>query len=175
MKDSGALIGADWLAGPVLELAPLLLGHFLVREQNGHIDRYLITEVEAYDGEEDRACHASRGKTPRTEVMFGPSGRWYIYLCYGVHWMLNVVTGPEDYPAAILFRGLKEVSGPGRLTKALSIDGSLNRLPVGPDCGLWLEFNAARGEEAKVKRSPRIGVAYAGPDWSQRPYRFELV
>lgn len=169
------LIGSDWLAGPVLQLAPEILGNYLVREMDGRVERRVICEVEAYDGMEDLACHASRGKTPRTEVMFGPAGRWYVYLCYGVHWMLNVVTGPVDYPAAILIRGLREVSGPGRLTKALKVDGSLNRLEVSPKSGLWLEFNPEKDLKQQVRRSPRIGVNYAGPDWSQRPYRFELV
>jgi len=166
------LIDANWLNGPVLELAPQLLGQYLVRKVDGEATRYLISEVEAYDGEQDKACHASKGRTPRTAVMYGPAGHWYVYLCYGVHWLLNIVTGPEDYPAAILIRGLGSVAGPGRLTKALRVDGALNKQPVCPESGLWLEFNERRSDAMPWKSGPRIGVNYAGPDWASRPYRF---
>ena len=90
---------------PTLTVAEELLGKNLCREVNGEIRRMRICEAEAYDGPDDKACHAHRGKTPRNEVMFGAAGRWYVYLCYGIHWMLNAVTGPADYPAAVLIRG----------------------------------------------------------------------
>jgi DNA-3-methyladenine glycosylase len=100
-----------------------LLGKFLVREVTEE-SALMVTEVEAYDGPADLASHAARGRTPRNTVMFGEPGVWYIYLCYGVYWLANIVTGPPDYPAAILIRGVEGVSGPGRLTRHLGIGPS---------------------------------------------------
>mgnify|MGYP001481025296 FL=1 len=103
--DQGSLLGPEFLNRPVLTVAEELLGNHICSEIEGVVERHIITEVEAYDGHEDKACHAHKGKTPRNAIMFGPAGHWYIYLCYGMHWLLNIVTGPENYPAAILFRG----------------------------------------------------------------------
>ncbi|MDQ8181726.1 DNA-3-methyladenine glycosylase [Pelagicoccus sp. SDUM812005] len=136
--------------------------------------RYRITETEAYDGPQDLACHASKGRTARTAVMFGPAGRWYVYLIYGMHEMLNLVTGPENYPAAILIRGVEGIDGPGRLTKRLGIDRRFNALAATPANALYLE-DAACVPDEQVVATPRIGVDYAGPDWSQRPYRFVAI
>ena len=156
---------------PTLDVARDLIGCRLCREMDGQVIRLPITETEAYDGPEDRACHAFKGRTQRTEVLFGPAGIWYVYLCYGIHWMLNVVAGPDDYPAAVLIRGAGEFDGPGKLTKALRITGAQNQMPVSPDSALWIEVGAAIPDE-HIQRTPRIGVNYAGPDWSQRRYRF---
>lgn len=166
----GPVSGAS-LEAPTLLVAERLLGCQLCRRIGGTVLKWPITETEAYDGAEDKASHARSGRTKRTEVMFGPAGIWYIYLCYGVHWLLNIVTGPEDYPGAVLLRGAGEVNGPGRLTKAMAIDGTLNRTPAGPETGLWIEAGAPLASREMV-RTPRIGVAYAGPDWGNRPYRF---
>jgi len=133
--------------------------------------RWRLTEVEAYDGFEDRASHAHRGPTPRNAVMFGPPGFWYVYLCYGVHWLLNVVTSRAEYPAAILLRGAGEVSGPGRLTRALEVDRALDRQPATPESGLWLEFASGPVPDAEVVRTPRVGVDYAGSPWAEAPLR----
>ncbi|MBK1878910.1 DNA-3-methyladenine glycosylase [Pelagicoccus mobilis] len=133
----------------------------------------VITETEAYDGPHDLACHASKGRTKRTEVMFGPAGCWYVYLIYGMHEMLNLVTGPPDYPAAVLIRGLEGVNGPGRLTKRLGIDRRFNASPANEKTGLYLR-GASPIPDSQVDITPRIGVDYAGPDWAQRPYRFVL-
>lgn len=151
-----------------VRLARGLLGKCLVSGGSS----WLVTEVEAYDGPDDLACHASKGRTARTEVMFGPAGNWYVYLVYGMHEMLNLVTGPEGYPAAILIRGLAGVRGPGRLTKKLGIDRRFNGRPAMPSTGLHLEDWGWSFSDGQVMATPRIGVAYAGPDWSQRPYRF---
>ena len=161
---------------PTLEVAEDLLGKVLVRRHNDILSRHLITEVEAYDGPEDKACHASGGKTKRNAILFEKAGYWYVYLCYGMHWMLNIVTGEKGYPAAILFRGLTDVQGPGRLTKHLQIDRKFNGRRCLPSDGLWIESNPSFSiEHYTVKRSPRIGVAYAGPIWANKPYRFFLT
>ncbi|MEX0332344.1 MAG: DNA-3-methyladenine glycosylase [Puniceicoccaceae bacterium] len=156
---------------PTLEVAAELLSCCLCRNINGTVHRWQITETEAYDGPEDKACHAHKGRTRRTEVMFGPAGNWYVYLCYGVHWMLNVVTGPVDFPAAVLIRGAGDLHGPGRLTKALQITGELNGQSALEAGELWIERGVTVTADP-ITTTPRIGVAYAGPDWSQRPYRF---
>lgn len=158
-----------------LEAAELVLGKILCRRlSDDTIVRHLITEVEAYDGPDDKACHAHKGLTPKTEVMFGPAGYWYVYLCYGIHWMLNIVTGPLNYPAAVLIRSTQSISGPGRLTKALSIDKSFNTLPASLSSGLWIADNPHFSSK-KVERTPRIGIDYAGPIWANKPYRFVLT
>lgn len=148
-----------------------LIGQTLCREIDGAVRRMPITEVEAYDGPADLACHARVGRTGRTEIMFGPAGRWYIYLCYGIHWLANVVTGPEGFPAAVLLRAAGEFTGPGRLTKGLTVNGALNRELVAPATGFWIEA-AERVPDPEVVIGPRIGVDYAGPVWAAAPYRF---
>ncbi len=132
----------------------------------------MITEVEAYDGENDLACHAAHGRTRRTEVIYGAGGRWYVYLCYGMHEMLNLVVGPEDWPAAVLIRGVEGIAGPGRLTKALQIDRQFNAKFAAVGTGLHIEDHGVRVPRRLVQATPRIGVAYAGPVWSQIPWRF---
>jgi len=159
---------------PVLKVAPDLLGTYLVRKHGRKTERFLITEVEAYDGGGDMACHASKGMTPRTAIMFGQPGFFYVYFIYGMYWMLNLVVDKDGHPAAVLIRGTREVSGPGRLTRQLNITGSFNKKEIHPKTGLWLE-KGEKLEDYKMERTPRIGVAYAGPIWSKKPYRFILV
>ncbi len=158
---------------PVQQVAQELLGKSLVREIDGAEHRVTIIETEAYDGEEDQACHARFGRTKRTAVMYGPAGHWYVYLCYGMHWMLNVVTGPEDTPAAVLIRGAGAWDGPGKLTRGLGIDGALNGLPADRFSGLWIEDRGIVVPSAGIIRTPRIGVAYAG-EWAEKPWRYVL-
>ena len=122
----------------------------------------MIIEVEAYDGERDLACHARVGPTGRTAVMYGPGGFWYVYLCYGVHEMLNLVVGPPGWPAAVLIRGIEGCSGPGRLTRLLGIDRRLNREPASRTSGLWIEDRGVRVPSRLIEAGPRRGVR-AGP------------
>lgn len=158
---------------PTLDVTRDLLGKYLVRRfEDGRETALPIHEVEAYDGFDDRASHASRGVTPRTSVMYGPPGFFYVYFCYGIHWLLNIVVGPEEYPAAILIRGAGAYSGPARLTKALGIDGDYNRREAKQSENLWFEDRGTRLGTKEISRTPRIGVAYAGPEWSAKPYRF---
>jgi DNA-3-methyladenine glycosylase len=154
-------------------IARSLLGKTLVlRASDGTLTRRAITETEAYHGPEDRASHASRGRTQRNAPMFQPGGLWYVYLCYGVHEMLNLVTGPGDFPAAVLIRGIEGADGPGKLTRQLGIDRRFNALPACEASGLWLEDDGLVPPENEVVATPRIGVAYAGPEWAAKPWRF---
>lgn len=154
-------------------LARGLLGRVLVAAgADGGLQRARICEVEAYQGEEDLACHASKGRTKRTEVMYAAGGVWYVYLCYGVHEMLNLVTGPEGRPSAILIRGVEGAAGPGRLTRLLGIDRRFNARPASPVTGLWIEDDGYRVPRGAIRTGPRIGVDYAGPVWAAKPWRF---
>ena len=121
-----------------------LIGCHLVRKRGRKVLKHRITETEAYIGPHDLACHASRGRTIRTEPMFGPAGTLYIYLIYGLHWMLNVVTGPVDYPAAVLIRSVDTITGPGRLTRALRITAALNNHVATNQENLWFVEDASR-------------------------------
>jgi DNA-3-methyladenine glycosylase len=131
------------------KIAHDLIGCVLVHKNGRTIRRLMITETEAYDGSKDKASHASRGKTKRNEIMFRSAGHIYVYFTYGMHWMLNIVTGPEDYPAAVLIRGgidcdtKMPVNGPARLTKKLGIDGRLNGKRLGRASGLWIEMRTS--------------------------------
>lgn len=168
---AGGVLSPEFFDRSALVVARQLLGKRLVRRVGARLDSVLIHEVEAYIGPHDLACHAARGRTERTSVMFGPAGRWYVYFIYGMHWMLNVVTGQKDYPAAVLIRGAGDWDGPAKLTKALAIDKSLNGLPASPSTGLWMEDDGLRVPPRDIRRTPRIGVDYAG-EWAAKPYRF---
>ncbi len=148
---------------PVLDVAKGLIGASLVRRlPSGSIISSMLTEAEAYDGPEDLASHASKGRTPRTEVMFGPPGVSYVYLIYGMHWMLNVVTGEPGYPAAVLIRGTADVTGPARITARLQRDKSLNGRPAKKSSGLWFEDRSIDIADEQIEATPRIGVDYSG-------------
>ena len=154
-------------------LARWLIGKTLARRMpGGTVCRAIITETEAYHGETDLACHAEKGRTPRTEVMYRPGGIWYVYLCYGMHEMLNLVTGPADYPAAILIRGIENHKGPGRLTRALQIDRRHNALPITRATQLWLEDDGLIINKTEIRATPRIGIDYATHPWRTKPWRF---
>ncbi|MBR4354220.1 MAG: DNA-3-methyladenine glycosylase [Kiritimatiellae bacterium] len=166
------LVKADYAADAVT-VAKALVGAWLCRRMaDGTVMRRRITETEAYCGEEDTACHAHKGRTARTEVMYSPGGCAYIYLCYGMHEMLNVVTGREGRPEAVLVRGVEGAEGPGRLTKLFRIDRSLNREDLVASERLWLESDGSR---VKFSSAPRIGIAYATKRDQNRKWRFSLV
>ncbi len=185
------ILPATFYGRPVLDVACDLLGRRVVRLLDGQRVSGLIVEAEAYRGEEDLACHARAGRTPRTEIMYGPPGHAYVYFTYGMHWMLNCVTSQEGFPAAVLIRsilpqeGLDVIAanragrpqrewcnGPAKLCQALSIDGGLNGAALwNLASGLWLE-EGQPVPERQVKRTPRIGINNTPEPWRSIPWRF---
>lgn len=167
----------EFFSRPTLTVARSLIGKYLVREQETGIIAGKIIEVEAYVGPQDKACHASKGRTARTEVMFGPPGISYVYLIYGMYHCLNVVTERVDFPSAVLVRAVDVdgdvIDGPGRLCRAFKIDRSLNQLDMTIGKSLWFEDRSHRVPRGGIGRYPRIGVDYAG-DWAQKLWRFRL-
>ncbi len=157
---------------PTLKVAEDLLGKYLVRRVRNKEIALKINEVEAYDGFEDRASHAHKGRTRRTEIMFGDAGYFYIYLVYGMHYMINIVTHKKDYPAAILIRGAGMYDGPGKLSKFLNVDKKMNSRKADKKSGLWFEDRGVKIPKKSIGKTPRIGVGYAGPVWSRKKYRF---
>ena len=163
-------LGRGFFNQDVLVVAPQLLGKQLVRRYpDGTIATYIITETEAYRGEKDLACHASKGRTPRTEVMYGEGGHLYMYLIYGMYWMLNVVTGIVGVPQAVLFRGLREASGPGRLTRLIKVDKDFYGEDLISSDRIWVEECETL---THYSTCPRVGIDYAGEPWKDMPWRF---
>jgi len=184
-----ALLKQNFFRRPTTTVARELLGAKLVREFNGIVLSGLITETEAYLGPHDSACHASKGKTSRNSVMFGPAGIAYVYFVYGMHFMLNIVTEPEGNPCAVLIRainpleGLEQMeafrgkkgrdlsNGPAKLCQAMAIDGLLNGWDVTKGRLLWLESH--RKVVAKsIKSGSRIGIDYAARNDREALLRF---
>ena len=177
-----------------LDVARDLLGCLLVRTQDGQRVAGLIMETEAYQGEDDLGSHASAGKTPRTSVMYGPPGHAYVYFTYGIHWLLNAVTGNEGIPAAVLIRAIKPVEGeevmadnrpynankngwtdgPAKLTQALAIDGGFNTVDLcSKENKLWIESGETIPDEI-VQRTARIGLNSVPEPWRSIPWRFAV-
>ena len=177
MEKNGTVLLRSYFNRPTVDVARSLIGKYLVREGTHGLLAGRIIEVEAYVGPEDRACHASKGRTARTEVLFGPPGHAYVYLCYGMHEMLNVVTEQDGFPAAILLRAVecdgRLIDGPGRLTRAFGIDRQLNRWDITAGKTLWFEDRGESLPRGALKTYPRIGVDYAGA-WAKKPWRFRL-
>ena len=153
---------------PCLEVAKDLVGKVLVHETPQGQLRLRIAETEAYCGEQDTACHAHKGRTKRTEVLYADAGTIYIYLCYGVHWLLNVVTGEKEEPQAVLIRACVDAMGPGKLTKALQITGELNRQSITGEC-LWIDDD---GFTCDIVCDKRVGIGYASEEDQNKLWRF---
>lgn len=170
----GEMLAVSFFARPAALVARDLLGKALIRKQGTWQAAHMVTETEAYEGPHDLASHSARGRTARTEVMFGPAGRLYVYRIYGLHWMLNIVTGEIDEAAAVLIRGVDQVNGPGRVAAELRIDASFNGRKATKATGLWFEEVGCRPARSRIRRTPRIGVDYAGPIWAAKKLRFVL-
>ena len=151
-----------------LEVAPELVGKILVH--NGQ--RLRISETEAYCGESDTACHAHKGRTKRTEVLYADAGTVYIYLCYGVHWLMNVITGDVDDPQGVLIRACLDAPGPGRLTKARGITGQLNQANAVTSEEIYF---ADDGFSCEIEADKRVGIGYASQEDQDRLWRFKMV
>ncbi len=185
------ILEREFFERPTVAVAKALLGKYLVRRLDGRVVAGRIVEVEAYVGPHDLACHASKGRTARTDVMFGPAGMAYVYLIYGMYHCLNVVTERVDYPAAVLIRAINlsgmgpretrpshthvssVIDGPGRVCRLLQIDRTLNRLDLTLGEKLWIEDRGDRIPRTAIAASARIGVDYAGA-WAKKPWRFQL-
>ncbi len=152
---------------PCLEVARDLVGKVLVCGDK----RLRISETEAYCGEADTACHAHKGRTKRTEVMYMRAGTVYIYLCYGMHWLFNIVTAEEGEPEAVLIRACVDAPGPGKLTKALGITGELNRTCVCDGGMLYVEDD---GFVCQTVTDKRVGIGYASAEDQARLWRFKM-
>ncbi|HKL16823.1 MAG TPA: DNA-3-methyladenine glycosylase [Patescibacteria group bacterium] len=152
------------------KIAKSLIGKFLVKGDKALI----ISEVEVYSGKKDLASHASKGKTKRTAPMFGKPGIWYVYLVYGVYYMLNIVTEKKGFPAAILIRATFSVKGPGKLTKHLKIDKSFNNKPAKRQTGLWIEDRGIKPDPSNIKALKRVGIDYA-KEWKDKLLRFKYL
>lgn len=174
---SGTILLRGYFNPPTLTVARSLVGKYLIRCIDGREIAGKIVEVEAYVGSQDRACHAAKGRTQRTEVMFGPAGVAYVYLIYGMYHCLNVVTEREEFPSAVLIRAIELngelIDGPGRLCRALEIDRRLNRVDLTIGESLWFEDRGGVVGRGTVGAYPRIGVDYAGT-WAKKLWRFRL-
>lgn len=178
----GEVLAPSFFNRPTLQVARELLGKALVRRYRGRETRVLLVEVEAYDGPADAASHAHRGLTPRTRVMFGRPGVFYVYFTYGMHWMLNVVTGPAGFPAAVLIRAGAVIDaggapvmvrGPARLTRFVHIGRQLNGRSASKRSGLWFEDLRVKVPPNKIIAGKRVGVEYAG-EWKEKPYNLKI-
>lgn len=152
---------------PCLEVAHDLVGKVLVCGDK----RLRISETESYCGEADTACHAHKGRTKRTEVMYMEAGTVYVYLCYGMHWMLNIVTGEENEPEAVLIRACVDANGPGKLTKVLGITGEHNRQHICRGEELRIEDD---GFQCEIATDKRVGIGYASKEDQDKPWRFKM-
>jgi len=179
-------LSRDFFDRPTLKVAKDLLGKYLLRETQAGVIHTRIVDVEAYVGPEDRASHASRGRTKRNDVMFGPSGVLYVYLIYGMYHCLNFVTERMAFPAAILIRGIEvvengkgcldvpnRIDGPGRVCRFLDIDRNLNGVDATQGKCIWVEDRGENISPKQIQKLTRIGVHYAG-EWAQKPWRFSL-
>ena len=183
------ILSRDFYDRPTLQIARDLIGARLVRILEGKKLVSLITETEAYISERDLACHAKAGLTPRTAAMYGEPGHAYVYFTYGNHWMLNVVTEREGFPAAVLIRAIQPIEGvevmmkrrngrdmfgPGKLTQALGIDKALNSADLtGTASGLWIEAGV-KVPNSLVTKSPRVGLNNTPEPWLSKPWRFKV-
>lgn len=187
------VLSEDFYHRETLIVARELLGMRLVRMDHGQRISGRIVETEAYCGEEDQGCHCKAGRTPRTQVMYGPPGRAYVYFIYGMHWLLNFVTEPVGQPGAVLIRGLlpeegqqliaarrkgqpehRWMDGPAKICQALAIDGALNGQEVCRGDGELFVERTPPPETRRIHTTPRIGLDSVPEPWKSIPWRFLL-
>jgi len=174
-------LGREFFEQKTLKVAKGLLGKTLCVRKDGKILRGIIVETEAYCGEDDLACHASKGRTKRTETLYKKAGTVYAYLIYGMYYCLNIVTEKENYPSAVLIRGIAfvqhsvshKVSGPGRVCRHFGIDKTFNGLDVFGK-NIWVEDNGFKISPREIIKSKRIGVDYA-KHCKDYLWRFNLI
>ena len=188
MKKTPRILTPDFFNRDTKLVAKEVLGKVLYHQKNDVLYKAVICETEAYHGVEDLACHCSKGITPRTKIMYGEPGYIYIYLIYGMYHMLNFVTMPKDFPAAVLVRGVKDLQvsydngksfekvnvktdGPGKLTRYLQIDKSLNQLPTQTQSNLWIADENFMIPDSNIGTGKRIGVDYA-KEWADKAWRY---
>ncbi|MCQ2442005.1 MAG: DNA-3-methyladenine glycosylase [Oscillospiraceae bacterium] len=164
-------LGEAFYHRPCLEVAQELVGKVLVHATADGEFRLRITETEAYCGEQDTACHAHKGKTARNRVLYAKAGTAYLYLCYGVHWLMNVITGEEGEAEGVLIRACEGAEGPGKLTKKLNITGIYNETNLITSSNLWIEED---GFHSEVTTAKRVGIGYASQEDQDRLWRFVL-
>lgn len=167
------ILDQDFFHRDALDVAPELVGKVLVRLlDDGTELRERIAETEVYRGEEDLGCHASKGRTKRTELLYGESGVIYVYLCYGMHWLMNVITGDKEQPQGVLFRCGDVHNGPAKLTKFLHVDGSFNGESFIGNSRIRIEDD---GYRPAVRTAPRVGIDYAGEYWKNVEWRYIAI
>jgi DNA-3-methyladenine glycosylase len=154
-----------------LDVAPDLVGKIIAHKIGDEVIKLRISETEAYRGEEDTACHAHIGRTPRTEVLYMEAGTIYVYLCYGVHYLLNIITEKENIPQGVLIRACVEAEGPGKLTKKLKITKELNKQSIINNPEIWLEDD---GMIVELDYDKRVGIDYADEVDRNRLWRYKL-
>jgi len=165
-------LASDFYKQDAITIAEKLLGKILVRcREDGTESRYRISETEAYLGEEDLACHASKGRTKRTEIMYAEGGHVYVYLIYGMYWMLNVVTGIENQPQAVLIRGVDNLIGSGKVGRELKMDKSFYGENLNDSTRIWIEDAP---DIQNFSTATRVGIDYAGDIWKAKLWRFIL-
>ena len=176
-------LGRNSFNRPTLKVARDLLGKFIVRRYRGRRLIAMIAEVEAYKGPGDQASHAAGGRrTARVEPLYDDGGTVYVYLVYGLHWLLNFSTAGRGRPEGVLVRGIftgadggqRLVAGPGNVTRQLKIGKNLDGADATVSRELWVEDRGVRIPERSVTRGPRIGVEYAGRHWAAKPWRFRI-
>jgi len=187
---SSTCLPREFYARPTLIIARALLGMHLVRLLEGVRLAGIITETEAYIGEDDLGCHARSGRTRRNAVMYGPSGFAYVYFTYGMHWMLNAVTEREGFPAAVLIRAIqpdegidiicarrhgRDCFGPAKLTRALAVDETFNGIDLcDPSLGLWIEAGTPVADSLIIA-GPRVGLYTVSEPWKSIPWNFRAT
>ncbi|WP_421917777.1 DNA-3-methyladenine glycosylase [Marinifilum sp.] len=168
----GKKLKEDFFQREISLVAKDLVGKLLVRKfDDEKIKKYRITDIEMYIGEEDLACHAAKGRTERTEVMYAEGGLVYVYLIYGMYWLLNIVTGSKDQPQAILIRGVENIDGPGRVGRSLQLDKSFYGEDLSKSHRIWIEDDSY---QASFTLHPRINIDYAGEIWKNKLFRYVL-